>query len=183
MTVDQDAHVQERDMWAGVVRFVITLGLHIGVVLFASLSLALMLYAITAGFDEMTQGQVWLLWPLAAVSLAALGVLLKQEVRGFRTHVIRGLGSLLVSSSGYSVSEVGADISCTLLGLAQFVPLVTAWLNSDEVPRSMWLSVLVGGTLLVLTGAISLSVRVWLHCRRARDAQAGKTLANSSESE
>lgn len=183
MSVDRDEHIREHDLWAGVVSFVVTLGLHIGVVLFVSLSAALVVYAITAGFDEAARGQIWLLWPLVAVSLVVLGLLLKQEVQGFRAHMIRGLGSVVVASTGSGVGEIGADISTALIGLAQFMPLIAMQLTQDEIPRSMLLSVLVAGPLLVLTGAISLGVRLWLRYRRMRHARTGKTLANSYKSE
>ncbi|MBN1937292.1 MAG: hypothetical protein JW934_21715 [Anaerolineae bacterium] len=166
MSVDRDAYIREHDLWAGVVSFVVTLGLHIGVVLFISLSGALMVYAITASFDETTRGQVWLLWPLAVISLTVLGLLLKQEVRGFRTHLINGLGSVAVSSTGLGVGEIGADISTVLLGLAQLMPLAVVYLADGEIPRSMLLSVFVVGTLLVLVGVSSLSIRLWLRYRR-----------------
>lgn len=173
--VDQghEKDVHQGDLWAWAVAFVVTIGEHVGIVLFAVLSAALSIYALTAGFAGLIWWQLAFLAVLIVLSLTVWGLLVKQLVFGFRSHEIRGLGSLVVATSGVGVGELGADVGAGLIGLWQTVPCWSALLAHGRVDDSMKVLAAMVGGLFVLLGGSSLGFRLWVRHRRSRNVGPG----------
>jgi hypothetical protein len=151
--------------------FVVTLGLHIGIVLFVTLTAALAIYAAAATLANMTSGIQVLAWMLTVISLAIWAQLVKAQARGLRPHIIRGLGKELIATSGCERGEIAADLGTALIGLAQIVPPFVTRLRDEAVPERLYvLTALIGGLLMIL-GLGSLTLRLWLgHIRPAQRA-------------
>jgi hypothetical protein len=155
-------HIHENDRWAWAVTFVVTLGLHVGIVLFASLSIALCIYALTVRFGETTTTPLVLLWLLIIVSLAVWGMLIDQHVRGFRPHAISGLGKLVVITSGLRAGELSADLAVGLFGLLQLIPFLFVSSIGKNIPRPILIASSLVGGLFLLDGLGSLGIRLWI---------------------
>jgi hypothetical protein len=147
-------------LWAWLVNFVVTLGLHVGIVLFAGLSAALSIYALAGHWGGVTMTQLGLLGLLIVVSLTIWGVLIKHQVRGFRPHTIRGLGNVDVVATGTESGELGADICAGLIGLAQALFWMATAIERKSIAPSI--PALVIAALFVLVGFGSFGVRLWL---------------------
>ena len=165
-------NIREGDLWAWSVSFVVTFGLHVGIVLFASLAAALGLYALTASFANLPIDQNILLWLFVVVSLTVWGMLIKVQVGWFRPHTIHGLGQVTIATSGSDRGEIAADIGAVLIGLAQIGPLVTALLTGGDIPNPMLVVTSISGGLFLAIGAGALIIRLWLRRRRHKHAPA-----------
>jgi len=153
---------RQNELWVWTVAFVVTLGLHIGIVLFVTLSAAVAFYAIAATLANIAPGIQVLSWILTIISLLAWAQLVKAQARGLRPHLIRGLGKEPIATSGRGRGEIAADLGTALIGLAQIAPLVVTELRDKAVPdRLHVLTAFVGGLLLIL-GLGSLALRLWL---------------------
>jgi hypothetical protein len=153
-----------------VVSFIVTIGLHVGIVLFITLSVALVLYALASAFADTSWGVRAITWVCVVVSLAIWGGLVKQQAKRFRPHVIRGLGKVVVSTSGCEWGEIAADAGAGLIGLAQIIPLLLSLLTTGPLPERMQIITALLGTLFIVVGWGSLVLRLWLHRRRKRKA-------------
>ena len=158
------------DLWAWAVAFVITFGLHVGIVVFTTLWVALAIYSIAATLTITSLGIRAVAWLFTVISLLVWARLVKQQVAGFRPHTIRGLGRVDVTTSGTGRGQIAADLGAGLIGLAQIVPLVISLLGGNVMPQqTQVLTALVGGLFVVLGGG-SLGMRLWLR-RRYRDGE------------
>ena len=162
---DENATVRKDDLWAWTVSFVVTLGLHIGIVLFIALSAAMAIYVIAITLSD-TSGIQILAWISIVLSLLIWASLVKLQVRGLGPHLIRGLGEP-IATSGCSRGEIAADIGTALIGLAQIIPLIVTLVCNKAVPAKIhFLTALAGGLLLIL-GVGSLALRLRLRHARA----------------
>jgi hypothetical protein len=154
--------------WGWAVAFVTTLGLHVGIVVFTTLWVALAIYSIAATLATTSLGIRVVAWLFTVISLLVWARLAKQQVAGFRPHVIRGLGRIDVTASGTGRGQIAADLGAGLIGLAQIVPLVLSVLGGNAMPqRTQVLTALVGGLFVVLGGG-SLVMRLRLRRRQSR---------------
>jgi hypothetical protein len=150
------------------VSFTVTIGLHVGIVLFTTLWFALAIYALATTLAATTLAIQGIAWLFTVISLLIWGRLVKQQILGYRPHTIRGLGRVAIATSGCEWGEIAADMGAGLIGLAQIVPLVVSLLGKNAVPeRVQVITALVGG-LFVALGGSSLGLRLWLR-RRPHD--------------
>jgi hypothetical protein len=168
-TTSQDHALDTRcaDPWAWAVSFVVTLGLHVGIVGFTALSLAAAAYALAATSADISSGIGIVAWLFLALSVFVWARLVKQQVRGFRPHLIRGLGRIRVATTGYDWGEIAADLSATAIGVIQLIPLISYLVTDLPLAEpTRLLTGLLGGLFLAL-GSASLALRVWLRFHRA----------------
>jgi len=159
---DRDIETRQGDLWAWAVGFVVTLGLHVGIVVFTTLWIALSIYSLAALLTTTSWDIRGIVWLFTVVSLLVWARLVKQQIQGFRPHVIRGPGRVHVITSGCEWGEIAADLGTGLVGLAQIVPLYVSLLTNNAIPeRTQVLTAWVGGLFLVL-GTSSLGYRLWL---------------------
>jgi hypothetical protein len=146
-----------------------------GIALFLTLAIALVLYALASAFVVTHWGVRAVAWIGIVVSLTIWAALVKQQARGFRPHTLRGLGRIVVRSSGCEWGEITGDIGSGLLGLAQSIPALAALLVDGRAPlRTEVFTALIGGVLAAV-GWGSLGIRTWLHRRRKTGARAKPT--------
>jgi hypothetical protein len=163
---DHEPKVRQGDLWAWTVSFVVALGLHVGIVLFTTLSIILGIYALASALVDISWGVRAVAWVFTVVSLTLWGWLIKQQARGFRPHEIRGLGKVAIDTSGCERGEIAADIGAVLIGLAQTGPLLVSLITGDSMPeRTQVVTVLVGG-LFVTVGGGALILRLWVRRQR-----------------
>jgi hypothetical protein len=166
-----EPETRQEDLWAWTVGFVITLGLHVGIVVFTTLWVALAIYSLAATVATTSLDIQGIAWLFTVISLFIWARLVKQQIQGFRPHTIRGLGRIIVVTSGCEWGEIAADLGTGLIGLAQIVPLVTSMLGGNAMPeQTQVLTALVGGLFVVLGGS-SLGLRLWLRRRQRQDEQ------------
>ena len=171
---DHEPGLRQGDLWAWMVSFVVTLGLDVGIVLFVALSVASVIYALAASVAETFSGIRAIAWLFAVISLLVWAWLVKQQIEGFRPHIIRGLGRVNVGTSGCDWGEIAADLGAVLIGLAQVIPVLISWsgLGARVVTA-------VSGGLFMILGGCSLAFRLWLRRRGSADS----SLANWGEKE
>jgi hypothetical protein len=167
---DDEPKIRQGDLWAWTVSFVVTLGLHVGIVLFTTLSIGLGIYALASALIDIPWGVRAVAWIFTVVSLTLWGRLVKQQAQGFRPHTIRGLGKVIVATSGCEWGEIGGDIGAVLIGLTQISPSLAPLLTGGPMPeRTQVLTALIGG-LFAAIGIGALALRLWLRYRRIRSA-------------
>jgi hypothetical protein len=154
---------------------VVTLGLHVGIVLFAGLSAALSIYALTGYWGGVTMTQLGLLGLLIVVSLTIWGILVQQYVRGFRTRTIRGPGNAVVVTTGREFGELGADLAAGLFGLVQAFSASMAAIQQRSVTSVV--AALPVAILFTLIGFGSFGIRLWL--RRRNSGQLAQGMDNA----
>jgi hypothetical protein len=163
--------IHQGDWWAWAVSFLVTLALHVGIVVFTTLSIALAIYALASGFTDVSSGVRIIAWFFTILSLILWGRLIKQQTQGFRPHVIRGLGRSTVATTGCDWGEIAGDIGAALIGIAQIAPLSISLIVQNWVPDlTRVLTALVGGVFLTL-GCGSLIARLLLRRRRLGTAR------------
>jgi magnesium-transporting ATPase (P-type) len=168
---NHEPETRQEDLWAWAVGFVITLGLHVAIVVFTTLWVALAIYSLATTVATTSLGIQGIAWLFTVISLLVWARLVKQQILGFRPHTIRGLGRVNVVTSGCEWGEIAADLGAGLIGLAQIVPLVVSVLGGSAMPeRTQVLTALVGGLFVVLGGS-SLGLRLWLRRRQRQDEQ------------
>ena len=173
MNSEHSPDVRQGGLWAWLVSFTVSIGLHVGVVLFVALSVALFIYAVTLALGGVSTGVHLVTWFFAVVSLAVWALLVQMLVQSFRPHAIRGLGSIVVATTGCDWGEIAADVGAGLLGLAQLVPLLwVAVAQRAPLQVPVVLTALSGGLFTVI-GWGSLGLRLWLRRRRLRMPQRG----------
>ena len=170
----REPNIHEGDLWTWLVSFVVTCGLHVGIVLFAGLSAALSIYALTGSWGGVTITQLGLLGLLIILSLTIWGALIQHQVRGFRPRTIRGLGNVVVVTTGREFGEFAADILIGVVGLIQMLFWMTIFLTGE--PFSNLLPALLIAGLFVLVGFASLGFRLWLRRRYGRDTDSDGSL-------
>ena len=159
----RESNIHEGDLWAWLVSFVVTCGLHVGIVLFAGLSAALGIYALTGSWGGVPITQLGLLGLLIILSLTIWGVLIQQQVRGFYSRTIRGLGSVVVVTTGRERGEFAADILIGVVGLLLMFSWGMAVVTGEPFPNLFPTGVAAG--LFVLVGLVSFGFRLWLRRR------------------
>lgn len=174
-THNDKEQMREQDLLAWIVSFVVTLGLHVGIALFLTLAIALVLYALASAFADTQWGVRVVTWTGIVVSLTIWAALIKQQARGFRPHTIPGLGRIVIKTSGCEWGEIAGDIGSGLLGLAQFIPVLTALLVEGRAPERTEVFAALIGSFLAAAGWGSLGMRTWLHRRRRAGAEAKPT--------
>jgi hypothetical protein len=158
--------IRQGDLWAWVVSFLVILSLHIGIVVFVTLAIASFVYALAFALADISIGVQAVAWSFTVVSLILWGILVQKQVEGFHPRAIRGIGHVVVATSGCELGELAADIGTGLFGLAQIGPVVWSLLSRDSVPaRAMLVTAFVGGMFAVL-GFGSLALRLLLRRRR-----------------
>ncbi len=162
--------VRENDLWAWLVSFVLTFGVHVGIVLFASLAVALSIYALTGSLGDMVVVLLGFLGALIVVSLTVLGVLVNVQVRWFRPHQIRGVGRVVVATSGVGAGELAADVCAGLVGVVQGIPALVALIMGKPVSRWTLLPNLMSGGLFFAIGCGALALRLRLRSRGDKHA-------------
>jgi hypothetical protein len=167
--------IREEDLLAWIVSFVVTLGLHVGIALFLTLAIALVLYALASAFAGAHWGVRVVTGIGIVVSLTIWAALIKQQARGFRPHTIRGLGRIVIKTSGYEWGEIAGDIGSGLLGLGQSIPVLTALLVDGRAPERTEVFAALIGSFLAAVGWGSFGIRTWLHRRRRAGAGAKPT--------
>jgi hypothetical protein len=141
---DRQREIHQHDLLAWTVSFVVTLGLHVGVVLFILLTIALFAYALAATLGGVPSGIQAITWFATVVSLIIWSVLVKQQARTFRPHVIRGIGRAIIATSGCGRGEIAADTLAALIGLAEIIPGTLSLssgvfsLSCSRSRRSLW---------------------------------------------
>jgi hypothetical protein len=159
---DREPETRQGDLWAWAVGFIVTLGLHVGIVVFTALWIALAIYSLAASLATTSWDIRGIAWLFTVISLLVWARLVKQQIQSFRPHVIRGPGRVHVITSGCEWGEIAADLGTGLIGLAQIVPLLVSLLTGNTIPeRTQVLTALVGSLFLVL-GSSSLGYRFWL---------------------
>jgi hypothetical protein len=149
-------------LWAWTVSFTVTIGLHVGIVVFTTLWFALAIYALAITVTETTLALRGIAWLFTVISLLIWAMLVKQLVQGYRPHTIRGLGRVAVVTTGCEWGEIAADTGTGLIGLAQIIPLAVSVIGGDTMPeRVQMFAALIGG-LFVALGCGSLGLRLWL---------------------
>jgi hypothetical protein len=171
---DGEPENQAGDLWAWAVAFVTTLGLHVGIVVFTTLWVALAIYSLAATLAITSLGIRAIAWLFTVISLLVWARLAKQQVIGFRPHVIRGLGRIDVVTSGTGRGQIAADLGAGLIGLAQIVPLVISVLGGNAMPQQTQVLTAMVGSLFVVLGGGSLAMRLWLRRRRGRGDEQGQ---------
>ena len=174
----REPELRQGDLWAWMVSFVVTLGLHVGIVLFIALSVASVIYALAASLADPVSGIRAIAWLFAVISLLVWARLVKQQVGGFRPHIIRGLGRVNVGTSGCDWGEIAADLGAALIGLAQVIPLLISWSGLGASAGGTRVLTAVSGGLFMILGGCSLAFRL----RRRRES-AHSSLANWGEKE
>jgi hypothetical protein len=170
---DRETETRQGDLWAWTVGFVVTFGLHVGIVVFTTLWIALAIYSLATFLLATTSWDIRaVVWLFTVVSLFVWARLVKQQIQNFGPHVIRGPGRVHVITSGCEWGEIAADLGTGLVGLAQIVPLFVSLFTGNAIPeRTQVLTAWVGGLFLVL-GTSSLGYRLWL--RRHQHERAGQ---------
>ena len=163
---EREPNIHEGDLWAWLVSFVVTLGLHVGIVLFAGLSTALSIYALTGSWGGVTVTQLGLLGLLIILSLTIWGVLIQHQVRGFRPRTIRGVGSVVVVTTGREFGEFAADLCTGVVGLSQMLSWIVVFLAGEAI-SNLFPALAIAG-LFVLDGFASFGFRLWLRRRGNR---------------
>ncbi|MBN1583862.1 MAG: hypothetical protein JXA89_24355 [Anaerolineae bacterium] len=170
----REPNIHEGDLWAWLVSFVVTCGLHVGIVLFAGLSAALGIYALTGSWGGVSMTQLGLLGLLTILALSIWGALIQYQVRGFRPHTIRGLGNVVVVTTGRELGEFAADILIAVVGVILMSSWVIALVTGD--PFSGLLPTLLIAGLFVLVGFVSFGCRLWVLHRGGSNTDSGDPL-------
>ncbi len=158
--------IHQHDLWAWTVTFVITLGLHVGIVGFAALALASATYALGSAIASTLSGIQAIALAFTVLSLLQWAFLVKQLARGFRPRTWHGLGQMTIATTGCERGEIAADLGTALIGLSQVIPLIVT-LSREQVspePHQVLLSIV--GALFIALGIGALALRLWLRRQR-----------------
>jgi len=159
--------IHQHDPWAWAVTFVITLGLHVGIVGFAALALASAAYAIASAVATTLSGIQVIALAFTVLSLLLWAFLVKQLARGFRPRTWHGLGQITVASTGCEWGEIAADLGIVLVGLSQVIPVIVTLSRDQASPKTYQVLLAVIGALFITLGISALALRLWLRRQRS----------------
>ena len=166
--------IHQHDLWAWTVSFVITLGLHVGIVGFAALALASATYALASGVATTLSGVQAIAAAFTVLSLLQWAFLVKQLARGFRPRTWHGLGRLTIATTGSEWGEIAADLGTVLIGLSQVIPLIVTLSRDQVTPEAYQILLTAVGMLFIALGTSALVLRLWLR-RRSSPPQTDST--------
>ena len=158
--------IHQHDLWAWTVTFVVTLGLHVGIVGFAALALASATYALGSAVATTQSGVQAIALAFTILSLLLWAFLVKQLARGFRPRTWHGLGQMTVATTGCEWGEIAADLGTVLIGLSQVIPLIAALSRDQVAPETYQILLAVVGALFIALGISALATRLWLRRQR-----------------
>lgn len=164
------AGIHQQDLWAWTVIFVVTLGLHVGIVGFAALALASAAYALASAVVTTLHGVQAIALAFTAISILLWAFLVKQLARGFRPRTWHGLGQITISTTGCERGEVAADLGTVLIGLSQVIPLIGTLYRDQAPPQAYQMLLAVVGALFIALGISALALRLWLRRQRQSNA-------------
>jgi hypothetical protein len=148
------------------VTFVITVGLHVGIVGFAALALASAAYALASAVATTWSGVQATALAFTVLSLVLWAFLVKQLARGFRPRTWHRLGQMTIVTTGCERGEIAADLGTTLIGLSQVIPLLVTLYRDQATPETHQILMAVVGALFIALGISTLAVRLWLRRQR-----------------
>ena len=158
--------IHQHDIWAWTVIFVVTLGLHVGIVSFAALALASATYALASAVATALSGIQAIALAFTVLSLLLWAFLVKQLARGFRPRTWHSLGQMTVATTGCEWGEIAADLGTILIGLSQVIPLIAALSRDQATPETYQILLAVVGALFIALGISALALRLWLRHQR-----------------
>jgi len=158
--------IHQHDLWAWTVTFVITLGLHVGIVGFAALALASAAYALASAVATTWSGVQATTLAFTVLSLVLWAFLVKQLARGFRPRTWHGLGQMTIATTGCERGEIAADLGTILIGLSQVIPLIVTLYRDQATPETNQVLLAVVGALFIALGSSTIVLRLWLRRQR-----------------
>ena len=167
--------IHQHDLWAWTVSFVITLGLHVGIVGFAALALASATYALASAIVTTLSGVQAIALAFTVLSLLQWAILVKQLARGFRPRTWHGLGQLTIATTGCEWGEIAADLGTVLIGLSQVIPLIVTLSRDQATPAAYQVLLAIVGMLFIALGTSALALRLWLRKRSSPMPQTDRT--------